>query len=205
MMVLGITGSIASGKSSVSRLLQDRGAALISADQLAREVVQPGSSTLARLVERFGPGILQVDGTLDRARLGELIFAEPAARHDLNDITHPAIASLAIERLQQLRQAGHALVVYEAPLLFEAGAEGRVDKVLVVKIDPGEQLRRLMLRDGIDEAAARRRIAAQMPQEEKLARADYVIDNSGTPKETERQVTLLWPLLTTKSELRPEN
>ena len=204
-MVLGVTGSIASGKSTVSLLLQARGAALVSADQLAREVVLPGSATLERLVERFGPEILLADGTLDRTRLGELIFAEPAARHDLNDITHPAIASLAVERLQQLRQAGHDLIVYEAPLLFEAGAEGRVDKVLVVKIAPGEQLRRLMRRDGLDEAAARRRIAAQMPQEEKLARADYVVDNSGTPEATERQIVLLWPQLTTRSAPRPEN
>lgn len=194
-MVLGITGSIASGKSTVSAMFRARGAVLVSADQLAREVVAPGTPVLDRLLERFGPDILQLDGQLDRARLGNLVFADPAARHDLNGIVHPAIAALAEERLHQLRQGGEKLILYEAPLLFEAGAETRVDRVLVVKIDPEVQLRRLMQRDGIGESAARQRIAAQMPQTEKLARADYVIDNSSGPEVTERQVAALWPVL----------
>lgn len=195
-MVLGITGSIASGKSTVSVMFQARGATLVSADQLAREAVAPGSPALSRLVARFGREILQADGTLDRIRLGALIFADEAARRDLNAIVHPAIAALAEERLDRLRRAGGGLVIYEAPLLFEAGAESRVDRVLVVKIDPEVQLRRLMQRDGLDETAARQRIAAQMPQEEKLARADFVIDNSADREVTERQVAALWPLLT---------
>lgn len=194
-MILGLTGSIASGKSTVSRMLQERGATVVSADQLAREVVLPGSPVLARLVERFGPEILQADGRLDRAGLARLIFADSAARADLNRLTHPAIARLAEERLAQLRRRGLPLVVYEAPLLFEAGAEDRVDRVLVVRIDPRIQLQRLMVRDGIDAAEARRRVAAQMPQEQKLARADLVLDNSGSPEDTERQVAALFARL----------
>ncbi len=194
-MVLGITGSIASGKSTVSAMLQARGAVLVSADQLAREVVAPGTPTLARLVERFGPDILQEDGGLNRTRLGELIFADPAARNDLNGIVHPAIAALAEERLRRLRRAGEKLILYEAPLLFEVGAETRVDRVLVVKIEPRVQLRRLMQRDGFDAVAARQRIAAQMSQKEKLARADFIVDNSDGLEVTEQQVAALWPVL----------
>lgn len=190
-MVLGITGGIASGKSSVTEMFRRRGALVVSADALAREVVRPGSPVLRQLVARFGAGILGADGSLDRAALGARIFSDEASRRALNEITHPAIARLARERLTQSRQSGAPLVIYEAPLLFEAGAEGRVDKVLVVKIRPETQLARLMVRDGLSEPDARRRIAAQMPQEEKLARADYVIDNSGTLQDTEAQVRAL--------------
>ncbi|AMV71319.1 dephospho-CoA kinase [Desulfuromonas carbonis] len=195
-MILGITGSIASGKSTVSAMFEARGAVLVSADQLAREAVRPGSATLARLVERFGAEILASSGKLDRARLGTMIFADPAARQDLNRIIHPAIAALAEEELAILRRSGAPLVVYEAPLLFEAGASDRVDRVLVVTVDPEVQLQRLMRRDGLDAEAARQRVAAQMPQAEKLARADFVIDNSGSRKLTEDQVAALWTRLT---------
>jgi dephospho-CoA kinase len=198
-MVLGITGSIASGKSTVSGMFQARGALLVSADQLAREAVLPGSAVLARLVERFGGDILLANGELNRTRLGALVFADPVARRDLEAIMHPAIAALAETRLRRLRRADETLIVYEAPLLFEAGAEDRVDRVLVVRIDPGVQLQRLMRRDGLDEAAARLRIAAQMPQAEKLARADFVIDNSAGREFTEQQVAALWSELTASS------
>lgn len=195
-LILGITGNIASGKSTIAGAFAKLGAALVDADQLARDVVAPGSPTLQQLVERFGAEILLANGQLDRERLGRIIFADAAARQDLNRIMHPAIGRLALERLRQLKKkAGIPLVVYEAPLLFEAGAEGRVDQVLVVKIDPQIQLQRLMQRDGLDELAAQQRIAAQMSQEEKLARADYVIDNSGTVEEALRQVEQLWSKL----------
>jgi dephospho-CoA kinase len=197
-LVLGITGNIASGKSTIAKAFTERGAVVVDADQLARDVVTPGSPVLQQLVARFGPDIVLSDGHLDRERLAQIIFADAAARQDLNAITHPAIARLAVERLQRLRQTeGVPLIIYEAPLLFEAGAEGRVDKVLVVKIDPQVQLQRLLLRDGLDEATARQRLAAQMSQEEKLARADYVIDNSGSVEEAARQVALLWDELVT--------
>ena len=159
-MILGVTGGIASGKSAVSEYFRQLGAAVVSADQLAREVVQPGSPVLEELVAHFGPGILAADGSLDRSALGEIIFADSRARTTLNAITHPAIARRAEERLGRLRESGASLVVYEAPLLFEAGARKRVDAVLVVKIDPAVQLQRLMARDGINEEAARKKVAA---------------------------------------------
>ncbi|NOY12525.1 MAG: dephospho-CoA kinase [Deltaproteobacteria bacterium] len=195
-LILGITGNIASGKSTITEALVRHGAALVDADRLARQVVASGSPVLARLVAYFGDGILRRSGELNRERLAQIIFADSHAREELNRMTHPAIARLAIERLQQLKNTpGIPLVVYEAPLLFEAGAEGRVDQVLVVKIDPVVQLQRLMARDGLDETAARQRLAAQMSQREKLARADHVIDNSGTLEEALRQVDELWKRL----------
>lgn len=202
-MVLGITGGIASGKSTVGDMFRKRGAPVVSADQLAREVVLPGSPTLARLVERFGKKILAADGSLARETLARLIFADETARADLNAITHPAIAALAEERLAQLRNCGATLVAYEAPLLFEAGAEGRVDQVLLVWVEPQVQLQRLMARDGLAETEARIRIAAQMPLAEKAARADFVIDNSGSPAVTEEQVAVLFARLSAASAPPP--
>lgn len=198
-LVLGITGNIASGKSTIAGAFASLGAVLLDADQLARDVVAPGSPLLQQLLERFGTDVLLENGQLNRERLGQIIFSDPVARQDLNGIMHPAIGELAVERLRQLKKKpGIPLVVYEAPLLFEAGAEGRVDKVLVVKIDPQVQLQRLMQRDELDETSARQRIDAQMLQEEKLARADYVIDNSGTVAEALRQVDALWEKLLQK-------
>jgi len=192
-LILGITGNIASGKSLLAGAFARKGAAVIDADQLAREVVAPGGPVLRQLVESFGAEILRANGELDRERLGQIIFAAAAARKELNRLTHPAIAELAGRRLQQLKRTpGVPLVVYEAPLLFEAGAEKRVDLVLVVSIDPRVQLQRLMDRDQLDEIAAQTRIEAQMSQQEKLARADFVINNSGSVAEALRQVDDLW-------------
>lgn len=187
-MILGITGGIASGKTLATRIFRQLGAVVVSADDLAREVVAPGSPTLARLAERFGAGILLPDGALDRAALAALIFSDPAARADLNAITHPAIAALAVARLRESAAQERPLIVYEAPLLYEAGAEGRVDAVLVVTVSEENQVQRLMARDGLTRRAALERIAAQMPQAEKAARADFVIDNDGTPEELEAAV-----------------
>jgi dephospho-CoA kinase len=197
-MILGITGGIATGKSSVTRMFRALGAAVVSADDLAREVVAPGAPALARLVERFGTDVLQSDGSLNRKALAEIIFADLSARGDLNRIMHPAIAELAERRLREL--AGREpLIVYEAPLLFEAGAEKRVDAVLVVTADEPSQALRLMARDELDESAARARIAAQMPLAEKVRRADYVIDNSHGPEHTEAQVRALFSRLRARS------
>lgn len=201
-MIIGVTGGIASGKSTVTKIFRSLGAAVVSADELAREAVRPGSETLRKLVERFGRQILLEDGTLDRKALAARIFADPRQREDLNRITHPAVAALSMERLEQLAARGERLIVYEAPLLFEAGAERRVDAVLVVRIDPDLQLQRLMARDGIGEVEARARISSQMPQEEKVARADYMIDNSGFPEQTEAQVRDLFHRL--NSSLPPD-
>ncbi|MFO7577838.1 MAG: dephospho-CoA kinase [Pelovirga sp.] len=194
-MILGITGNIASGKSTVARELERRGAVVVDADQLAREVVVPGSPTLARLVDAFDEGILHPDGSLNRTEMGRRIFADDRAREVLNGIMHPAIARLSGERLHELRCSSAPLVVYQAPLLYEAGAQGRVDKVLMVKIAPPVQLARLMARDDLDADQARQRIAAQMSQDEKIARADYLVDNSGTLEETVAQIDRLWPEL----------
>ncbi|MEJ2698132.1 MAG: dephospho-CoA kinase [Desulfuromonadales bacterium] len=202
IMILGLTGSIASGKSTVAEIFRDLGAAVVSADQLAREAVRPGTETLARLAGCFGPQILQADGTLNRKALADIVFADPGAREKLNRITHPAVAVLAEQRLGELARRGERLIVYEAPLLFEAGADKRVDAVLVVRIEEGLQLERLRARDGLGEGAARVRVCAQMSQEEKLARADYVIDNSGSLEETAAQVRELFKRLT---ESRPDS
>jgi dephospho-CoA kinase len=187
-MILGVTGGIATGKSSVADLFRAQKVPVVSADDLAREVVLPGTGTLCDLVATFGTDILSADGSLDRERLSQIIFADDVARGELNQIVHPAIAELAESTLARLVNAGAEFIVYEAPLLYEAGAESRVDKVLVVTVSPVEQKKRLMARDGVDAATADLRIAAQMPIDEKIRRADFVIDNSGTPDDTARQV-----------------
>lgn len=197
-MILGVTGNIAAGKSCVAKELGRRGAVIVDADQLAREVVKVGSVALAKLVAAFGGIILQKNGQLDRDKLGSMVFADATVRHQVNAIVHPAIAEKSVQVLHELKQREDVpLIVYEAPLLFEVGAESRVDKVLVVKIDPTEQLRRLQHRDQSDVKAAKQRIDAQMSQQEKIARADFVIDNSGSLATTIRQVDALWQQLVT--------
>jgi len=187
-LVLGLTGSIASGKSSIAAMFADLGATVVSADQLAREVVAPGSATLQALVEAFGPSLVDAAGILDREALAQRVFDDPQARARLNAITHPAIARLAEARLRELRALKVPLVIYEAPLLFEAGAAQRVDLVLTVMLDPAVQRQRLAGRDRLTPAQMQARIDAQWPQAEKIARADFVIDNSGPLAETRRQV-----------------
>ena len=199
-LVLGITGTIASGKSSAAACFAELGAVTVSADQLAREVVVPGSATLAALVAAFGSAILTPAGELDREAVARLVFADPAARARLNAITHPAIASLSTARLAALRAEGVPLVVYEAPLLFEAGAEQRVDRVLVLTVDPTVQRARLSARDDLTPAEIEGRIAAQWPQWQKVARADFVIDNSGTIEQLRTRVTELHRYLFSASQ-----
>ncbi len=194
-MILGITGGIATGKSSVARMFGDCGAVVVSADDLSRQAVAPGSATLAALTDRFGRQILDASGALDRTALAALVFSDSAARADLNRITHPVIARLADEKLRALKSAGHPLIVYEAPLLFEASAESRVDQVLVVTVDPDIQLDRLIKRDGLSRGEALARIEAQMPLVEKISRADYVIDNSASVGETKAQAEKLYHYL----------
>ena len=194
-MILGVTGGIACGKSTAVTILAQAGAVVVSADDLARRLVQPGSPVLRQLVERFGQRIVAADGSLDRSELGRIIFKDDAARRDLDAIMHPAIAALSRQELERARQRAEAaatIVVYEAPLLFEAGAEERVDKVLVISVDEQIQLQRLMARDQCDETTARQRIAAHMAQKEKIRRADYVIDNSGDMVTLRRTVLELY-------------
>lgn len=191
MLVLGLTSGIGGGKSVVAELFRELGAAVVSADDLAREVVRPGSPVLARIVEHFGARALHKDGSLDRVWLAERIFSDPAQRRTLDRITHPAIAALARRKFDALAQAGAQVVVYDAPLLYEAGADGQVDAVVVVAVDEAVQLQRLMARDGLDRHTAKVRMAAQMPLSQKIARADYVIDNNGSLEETRAQVVAL--------------
>lgn len=195
-MILGLTGSIASGKSSVADCFVDCGAVLVSADLLAREVVNPGSPTLAKLVDAFGADILTPGGSLNREVMAQKVFTDPIARRRLESITHPAIAHLAECRLAELKQSRHDLIVYEAPLLFEAGAESRVDQVLVIVVDPEIQLARLMQRDTLSVLEAHRRIASQWPQADKVQKADFVIDNSGSLQQTRGMVAALYSYLT---------
>ncbi len=194
-MILGLTGGIATGKSSVADCFVECGAILVSADSLAREVVNPGSPVLAELVDVFGLEILTSAGSLNREVVAEKIFADPVARRQLESITHPAIAHLAESRLSGLRSAPHDLIVYEAPLLFEASAESRVDRVLVVVVEPEIQLARLQQRDKLSEATAKQRIASQWPQADKVQKADFVIDNSGSPLQTSAMVSALYDYL----------
>ena len=195
-MILGLTGGIASGKSSVAGCFVECGAILVSADLLAREVVNPGSPTLVKLVDAFGEEILTPGGNLDREVMGRKVFTDPAARRRLESITHPAIAYLAECRLAELRRSPHDLIVYEVPLLFEVGAESRVDQVLVVVVDPDLQLARLRQRDSLSEAEAKQRITAQWPQADKVQKADFVIDNSGSLQQTRVMVAALYDYLT---------
>lgn len=195
-MILGLTGGIASGKSSVADFFVECGAILVSADLLAREVVNPGSPTLTKLVETFGEDILTPSGSLHREALGQRVFADPVARRRLESITHPAIAHLAECRLAALKAAPHDLIVYEAPLLFEAGAESRVDLILVVLVGQATQLARLQQRDRLSTEEARQRIASQWSQADKVQKADFVIDNSGPLAQTRAVVQALYHYLT---------
>lgn len=190
-MILGVTGGIAAGKSTVAKMLADKGALVVSADELSRQLVLPGSPVLSKLVQRFGTEILSEDGVLNRQKLADQVFTDSVARKDLERVMHPAIALLSQQCLALAvgkQQSTGGLVVYEAPLLYEAGAESRVDKVLAVIVDSVVQLKRLQQRDQCDLAAAKNRVDSQMPQHEKARRADYVIDNSKNLLALQRQV-----------------
>jgi dephospho-CoA kinase len=192
MRLIGLTGGIATGKSTVARMLAARGAAVVDADLLAREAVTPGSRALAEIAGEFGPDVLTSEGTLDRAALGRLVFADPARRRRLEGITHPRIGALMAERIAAALASEARLVVADIPLLFENDRAGLVEGVLLVDAPPEAQLQRLMLRDGLDAEDARRRVAAQMPLAEKRRRATWVIDNGGTEERTAEQVDAWW-------------
>jgi len=190
--IIGLTGGIASGKTSVAALLERLGAVVVDADRLAREIVEPGEEALTGIVAAFGEKVLNCDGTLNRAALAEIVFSDQTARRTLEAITHPAIRQRAEQRLARLKEAGVETAFYMAPLLFEAGTASRVQEVWVVYLDRETQLKRLMARDGLNREAALLRIASQMPMEEKKRLASIVIDNSGSRSELEAQVLRLW-------------
>ena len=192
MLTIGLTGGIATGKSSVAALLAEQGAEVIDADQLARDAVAPGTAALQRIVELFGQQALLPDGTLNRQAVRELVFNEPAKRQQLEAILHPAIKELALQQIEQARIRGSRVVVYMAPLLIEAKATDRVDEIWVVTVRPEVQLERLIARDGCSRQQAEQIIAAQMPLAEKERFGVVVIDNSSSPEETRRQVEAAW-------------
>lgn len=187
-MIIGLTGSIASGKSTVSAMLAEMGYPIVDADKVARIVVEPGSETLEKIRVLFGEEVILPDGTMDRKKVGELIFNDPASRKKLNDVIHPAI------RMEMLRQRGEFLdqgfetVIMDIPLLFESRLQHLVDKVLVVSVTEEHQLKRLMERNGLSEKEARARIASQLPMSVKEEGADAVIYNNGSVDETKWQL-----------------
>ncbi len=192
MRVIGLTGGIATGKSSVAALLAEHGAEVIDADQLARDAVAPGTAALQRIVELFGQQALLPDGSLNRQAVRDMVFNESARRQQLEAILHPAIKERALQQIEQARIRGFDVVVYMAPLLIEANATDRVDEIWVVTVRPEVQMARLMARDGCNQKQAEQIIAAQMPLAEKEHFGVVVIDNSSSLEETRHQVEVAW-------------
>lgn len=206
--VVGLTGGIGTGKSTVAKMLSRLGAAVVDADAIVHELQAPGTPLLRQIVEAFGEEVLRPDGSLDRARLGRRVFADPEARQRLNRIVHPAVGAEMARRLEAARRGGARLVVLDIPLLLEGRARGGgagdlVEAVIVVYAPESLQIERQMARDGATREEAQARVRAQMPIEEKRRLADHVIDNSGSLEETRRQVRALFEALAGDAE-RPE-
>jgi dephospho-CoA kinase len=193
--LFGLTGNIGAGKSTVARLLAQRGVPVIDADKLAREVVQPGEPALEEIKARFGPGVFQADGSLDRKALGARVFANAEDRAALNAIVHPRIAQASARRIAALAEAGHKAAVYEAALIVENGLDKGMDGLIVVDVPEELQLTRLRARDGLTEPEARARLAAQLPAARKRERATFLIENHGSETDLEAQVAKLMQVL----------
>lgn len=187
MKLVGLTGGIASGKSTVAKILQSLGAAIVNADDLAREVVEPGHEAWKEIVASFGADILQSDQTLDRQKLRALIFNQPEARKRLESIIHPRVRALAEERIRQYAAAGYPVVIYEVPLLFEGNLQEWLRPVILVACGVETQTARLQKRDHLTATDAEKHIAAQMSLKDKRRLADYVIENNGSLEDLERQ------------------
>jgi len=188
-LLVGLTGGVATGKSTVSAMFRALGCVIIDADLLAREVVEPGQPAYREIVEAFGPGVLQPDGGLDRKALGAVVFADSARRRRLEAITHPRIRERFAARLAELAGQGFdGIVIFDAPVMIESGNYRTMDRLVVVTSDEASQVARQQARDVLGEAGARRRIESQMPLAEKARLADYVVDNSGDLAATEAQV-----------------
>ena len=186
--MLGLTGGIASGKSTVAAILRRLGAAIINADELSREVVQPEQDAWREIVTTFGSDILQGDKTLDRRKLRKIVFDNPEARKKLEAIIHPKVRALAERKISELAAAGSSIIVYEVPLLFEAQIHLWLRPVILVACDVGTQKKRLLDIDHLTEPEAQQHLDAQMSLEDKRKLADYVIENSGNLEELEQQV-----------------
>lgn len=191
MLVVGLTGNIAAGKSAVAERLSAAGVPIVDADALAREAVAPGSAALARIVARWGPAILTADGTLDRAAMRRIVFADPAERRALDAIVHPEVARLRDAAVETLAARGAHLVVCDIPLLFEVGLEDSVDRIVLVDAPAALRRERLIRDRGLAPADADAMIAAQLPAERKRARAHHLIENAGTRDALAAQVDAL--------------
>ena len=198
--VLGLTGGIATGKSTVSAILSDR-AAIVDADRLAREIVEPDREAWLEIVELFGPEALREDRTLDRAHIRGVIFQDPDRRKRLDAITHPRIRALARQRIVE-HSREHEFVIYDAPLLFEAKIHHWLRPVILVACRHDVQEERLRRRDGLDDSAIQRHLEAQMPLAEKRRLADFVIDNDGTLADLERTAARVWEAVAATSPAR---
>lgn len=202
-LLVGLTGGIATGKSTVAAMFRNLGCPVIDADVLAREVVEPGEPALADIVREFGTGVLAPDGRLDRKALAAVVFADAGRRRRLEAITHPRIRERLASRLAALAGAGFGgVVIFDAAVIVESGAYRQMDRLVVVIADEATQLARLRARDGLDEEEARRRIASQMPLAEKAKLADHVIDNSGDRAATEAQVCRVHAALMAEQQAR---
>lgn len=188
MRWIGLTGGIASGKSTVSRILRERGFPVVDADKLARLAVQTGTPGFNEVVRVFGPDVVGPDGELDRKKIGQLVFADPSLLAKLESIVHPRVRELAQAERERLSGEGHEAAFYDVPLLFEKKMQNIFDRVIAVVCDPAVQIERLKVRDGLTQEEAERRLAAQMPIEEKAKLADEVIRNDGTIEDLEKSV-----------------
>lgn len=192
MLVIGLTGGIASGKSTVARLLAERGAVVVDADKLGHRAYQRDRPAFAQVVAAFGPDVVGADGEIDRRALGAKVFGDANAMRRLTDIVWPAILALAKDEIAAARRAGAAVAVLEAAVLLEAGWQSEVDEVWAVAVPPQVAVRRATARDGVDAEAVRARIAAQLSNEERTAKADVVIENSGSPKALAERLRRQW-------------
>jgi dephospho-CoA kinase len=195
MIRIGLTGNIASGKSEIARMLADRGATVIDADLLAREAVQPDTQALKDIIKRWGKDVLKKDGSLDRAALRQIVFADQSELDALNRIVHPGVTRLRDREIAQARERGDPIVVCVIPLLFERNIVDEFDAIILVDAPRPVRLERLVATRGMEATDAMNMIASQMPAELKRARADYVIENSGSLQELERDVDALWSSL----------
>lgn len=195
MMVVGLTGGICTGKSTVAGMFAARGVAVVDADAVTHRLQRPGEPTYRAIEEVFGGEILRPDGTIDRARLGARVFADAATRRRLEAIMHPPIMAACEEEVRAAREAGAPLCLVDAALLVEAGAQGRFDAVILVRAPEEAQVRRLMAARGLDREQALARVRAQLPEAEKGRYADFVIENGGPLEETERQVAAVMEAL----------
>lgn len=187
-MIIGLTGSIASGKSTISAMLKDKGYPIIDADLVARLVVEPGTLNLQEIEREFGVSVINEDGTLNRETLGKLIFNDPAKRKKLNDLMHPAIRSEMLRQRDELFNSGQKTLIMDIPLLFESRLQHFVDKILVVSVTEEMQLQRLMNRNSLSKEEATARIQSQLPISEKEKGADAVIYNNGTIEQSKVQL-----------------